>query len=688
MTVSFGSGFFSTVTGHLGMGIQQRFVELLGAACLTLCAVSLAYSKDRQSAVKVVSPDGKNEIAVKLGESGKELSYTVVRTGRTIIEASPIDVRLATGPLSKDVAIEQVDERSVDKTGELPWGKSRRIGDHFREASIQLKSGPGLEWQLDVRAYDDGVAFRYSISSQRQSKDAVIESENTEFRLAGDPTILFMTVDGFHNSHEGLYDRKPLSAAPVNKLMDKPVLALWPNRTAAAITEARLRNFAGMYVERPKGSDANVLRTRLSPLLGKPRAVVEREAPLISPWRVILLSDEAGKLVESNLLLALNEPAEGDFSWVKPGKTTWPWWNGTVEHGPDSTPELNFAINKRYIDFCAQYGIAYHSISSVADSRPWYVQSGPPGFDPRPDTDVTKPRPDVNLPAILAYAKEKGVGIRLWVWWKPLSEKLEEAFATYERWGIKGLMIDFMDRDDQEMVEWQEKCLRVAVQHKLEIQFHGSYKPSGEQRTFPNLFNREGVLNLEYLKWSDLCTPQHNVDVAYTRLLTGQVDYHLGGFRAASRKQFKPRDDRPMVLGTRCQQLALYVVYENPMPMVCDIPSAYEGQPGFDFLVEVPTTWGETRFVAGDAGEYIVVARRKGDAWYMGGITNWSGRSLKLPLSFLGAGKFMAKLYLDSSLDGEKPNELNIETREVIAGDTLNVSLASGGGMAAVIKPK
>ncbi len=340
------------------------------------------------------------------------------------------------------------------------------------------------------------------------------------------------------------------------------------------------------------------------------------------------------------------------------------------------------------ISISARHKIAYHSVLSVAEGRPWYVQSGPPGFDPRGDTDVLTPRPDLDLPAILAYAKEKGVGIRLWVWWQPLSKKLEEAFATYERWGVNGLMVDFLDRDDQQMVEWQEKCLRLAAKHKLAIQFHGSYKPTGEQRTFPNLFNREGVLNLEYLKWSDLCSPQHNVNVAYTRLLTGQVDYHLGGFRAASRSKFKPQDELPMVLGTRCQQLALYVVYENPMPMVCDVPSAYEGQPGFDFIVDVPTTWDETRFVAGEAGEYVVIARRSGDTWYLGGITNWTLRELKLPLTFLGAGKFGAKLYLDRSLDGENPNELQIETREVATGDTLNITFASGGGMAAVIRPR
>jgi alpha-glucosidase len=249
-------------------------------------------------------------------------------------------------------------------------------------------------------------------------------------------------------------------------------------------------------------------------------------------------------------------------------------------------------------------------------------------------------------------------------------------------------MIDFMDRDDQQMVEWQEKVLHAAARHKLHIQFHGSYKPTGEQRTFPNLFNREGVLNLEYLKWSDSCSPPHNVNVAYTRLLCGQVDYHLGGFRAASRAKFRPRDLMPLVLGTRCHQLALYVVYENPMPMLADVPAAYEDQPGFDFLVDVPTTWDETKFVAGEVGEFVVVARRSGTSWYVGGITNWMPRDLSLPLDFLGEGEFRARLHLDSSRDGEQPNELRLETRDLSAERPLKVELASGGGFTAVLQPK
>lgn len=663
--------------------LASVFMLLLIGCSLT----STASAKGSTDHITVTSPDGKNRIDLRITGNPSRLLFSVTRNGKTIVNASPINVRLA-GSGNFTAASMEFEQRSIDQSSSLLWGKSRQIRDYCNEAEVQLQTNAGMKWTLQLRAYDDGVAFRYGLPRSAEPSNVVIEDESTEFRLAGDPTILYMSVDKFHNNHESPYERKPLSAVPVGRLLDKPVTAVWPDGTAAAICEGRLRHFAGMYLERPKDGDAGVLRTRLSPLLINPKAVAEMQTPFWSPWRVVLLADHAGKLIESNMLFCLNEPSEGDFSWIKPGKTTWPWWNGEIEHSKTSTPESNFAVHKKYIDFCARNKIAYHSVVSVADSRPWYVQSGPPGFLPQPDSDVATPRPDLGLPAILDYAKQKGVGIRLWVWWQPLSWKLEEAFAAYERWGVKGLMVDFLDRDDQEMVDWQEKCLRAAARHKLQIQFHGSYKPTGEQRTFPNLFNREGVLNLEFLKFTSLCTPDHDVNVAYTRLLAGPLDYHLGGFRAVARDKFKPRDELPWVFGTRCHQLSMYVVYENPMPMVCDVPSAYEGQPGFDFLVDVPTTWDETRFVAGEAGDYVVVARRRGDTWFLGGMTNWTSRTTKLPLKFLGDGRFAAKLYSDRTLDGEDPNELRIDTRAVSRDDTLDVALASGGGIAGVFKPK
>ena len=659
---------------------------------LALIGISPAFAAERREVI-IQSPDERIRAVLKIAEDGNAFLHSVERDGEPVVEPSSITVRLAgVGSLADGVSIVDVKERTIDETRKMPWGKTSQVRDHCRAATVRLKSKSGIEWDIELRAYGEGVAFRFGLPEQERLDEFVIESESTEFRLAGDPTILYMPLAHFKTSHEALYERKPLSQVPQEQLLATPLLAVWDDGQAVAITEARLRDFAGMYLEKRPSTQpsaerkGSVLQSRLSPLPDNASAVVAGKAPHWSPWRVVMLADRAGELIESNLLLYLNEPAESDFSWVRPGKTTWPWWNGIVEHGPPSTPEQNFANNKAFIDFCARHGIEYHAISSVAGDRPWFIQRDPGFGAPRPDTDVRRARPDIDLPRILAYAKSKGVAVRLWVHWKPFSEHMEEVLAQYERWGIKGLMIDFMDRDDQEMVAWQETALRAAAKHKIHIQFHGSYKPTGEHVTFPNLMNREGVLNLEYLKWTDQCAPPHNVNVAYTRNLAGLTDYHLGGFRAASREEFEPRDLRPLVLGSRAHHLALYVVYENPMPMLADVPEAYEDEPGFDFLIEVPTTWDETRFVAGEVGEYVVLARRSGNNWYLGGITNWTPRELALPLEFLGDGQFEAHAYMDGSLDGARPNEIRVETREVSGADKLDVSLAPGGGIAAVLR--
>jgi alpha-glucosidase len=401
---------------------------------------------------------------------------------------------------------------------------------------------------------------------------------------------------------------------------------------------------------------------------------------------VVLLADVAGKLLESNLLLCLNDSQRGDFQWLRPGKSTFHWWYGAFEDDyrlpADSSAYFN--RHRAYIDFCARNKIAYHAVSG--DGRAWYQQSATDYGTPMADADIRVPRAEIELPRIFEYARKQGVGIRLWVHWKPLSEQLESAFTLYESWGVKGLMVDFLNRDDQEMIDFTERMLDSAARHKLHIQIHGSSKYSGEQRTFPHLFNREGVLSLEYVKWSNLCTPDHSVNVAYTRALAGPVDYHLGGFRSVSRAEFQPRDRAPVVLGTRCHHLALYVVYENPMPMVADAPSAYQGQTGFDFITEVPTTWDETRFLAGNPGEYIAVARRKADAWYVGGITNWTPRTLDVPVDFLKPGEYEARLSVDGSMDESQPNAIRQQRLRVNGATPLHVSMGPGGGFVAILR--
>ena len=664
----------------------SQFLRRLFASVIVLNLCSFVLAAD--PAISVRSPDGRN--VIELNVRGGVASYRVVRNGRPLIGPSRIGLELVDhdGAIGRvDTVVNDVRRSEIDEVFELPWGKTKQVTNRCARAVVRLTGAEHLEWRIEIRAYNDGVAFCYVLPRQDGLQAFKVRIESTRFDAVGEPVAMYNTLDSFTTSHESLYERTPLEKIPVGKLLDCPLLLTWPDGPAAAITEARVREFAGMYLRRESADDTS-LQCRLSPHPTIDGVCVDGVTTHAGPWRVILLADVAGKLIESNLLLCLNDPPAEDFSWAKPGKTTFHWWYGDFEDDFKLAEEreVYVARHKRYIDFCADNNIAYHSVSG--DGYAWYKQSKTDYGTALPDADVCIARPELGLPEILAYAHKKGVGIRLWVHWKPLSKQLDEAMSTYESWGVKGLMVDFLDRDDQEMIAFVDRMLQSAAQHKVHIQIHGSSKYSGEQRTFPNLFNREGVLNLEYSKWSNFCTPAHSVNVAFTRALAGPVDFHLGGFRSVSRKEFKPVDRAPVVMGTRCHNLALYVVYENPMPMVADSPSVYDGQPGFDFIRRVPTTWDETRFVSGVAGEYIVVARRQGSSWYLGGITNWTERKIQVPLDFLGSGDFGAELFFDGSVDESQPNKVRLTTRAVTNATKLSIALAPGGGFVAIVSPK
>lgn len=669
------SKFFVCFAWHSSR--RANAARMFVAIALIMHAPQAAFGK-----VTVTSPNKRNELRLDVLEG--QLVYEVRRDGEVLFQTAPVRPLLDDAErLGTIVEITESGREQVDERWTLHWGKSNTLRDCHESIGVQVKCEGG-SWEVDARAFDDGVAFRYRIPAIADGGTRLLHDEETEFRPAGAPRVLFNTLDSFQTSHESLYAFHALSSVPVRKLIDAPLLLVWPD-AAAAITEGRVRSFAGMYLERATETSTS-LRTRLSPRVDQENVAVATKGELESPWRVILLADRAGELLESNTLLSLNDPPLGDFDWVRPGKSTFHWWNGEFEEDFRSADLRKVFVtrHRKYIDFCAKHGIAYHGLSG--DGRPWYPQSSPDYAAPSEDANVLVSRPELDLPAIFSYAKERGVGIRLWVHWKPLSGHLDEAFAEYESWGVTGLMVDFLDRDDQEMISFCEQVLEAAARHKLNIQFHGSSKNSGEQRTFPNLVNREGVLNLEYLKWSDLCTPDHSVNVAYTRALAGPVDYHHGGFRSVSRRQFKPVNLSPTVLGTRAHHMALYLVYENPLPMLADRPEHYEGQPGFDFLCALPTTWDETKFVAGEPGEYVVLARRKGNVWYLGGITNWTARTVEIPLRFLAGNGYIARLFVDGSQDEDRPNEILEEVQEVTSESAIRVSFAPGGGFLGEIR--
>ena len=649
---------------------------LISLILISICAYG-------QREMSVASPDKSIVFNLKMTDTAP--LYKVSYKGKPILRYSGLQFNFLEGgkfPLNLKSA-KPVYTQKIESY-ELVVGKNKKITSRYTQMVVAMEENTGLKRKINlvVRVFNDGIGFRFEFPEQ-EWKSYTLTNEQTEFNIDGNPIVRSLLLPNYTTSHEGEYSVLPLNNIKNDTLMDVPTLFELENGNFVAITEAALSNYAGMYLVRKNGK----LVSSLSPLPGQTEVKVKASIPHQTPWRVLMINDRIGALIESNILTNLNEPCKiSDVSWIKPGKTTWPWWNGNITPDTNWTPGNNFETNKYYIDFCANNHLEYHSVVEYGGHE-WYRSDGE-NFFPGPNTDVTKPVPGLNMQQICDYGKQKGVGIRVWVHWQALYPKLEAAFTQFEKWGISGLMVDFMDRDDQEMVNMQEEILRRAAAHKLHIQFHGAYKPTGMHRTWPNEFTREGAMNYEYDKWSDLMTPDHDINIPFTRMLAGSTDYHLGGFRAVPKSKFKIQYSRPLVMATRAHMLAMYVVLENYLGMVCDYPDAYIGQPGFDFIQQVPTTWDETKVIDAKVGEWICIARRKGEQWFIGSITNSTSREINLHLDFLTSGESEATIYADATDTNENPNHLKISTIPVKQGDIIKLKLESGGGGAIVIRRK
>ena len=645
---------------------------------LILCAVLFCFMHvSAQQNLSISSPDGKLKFSLKV--TTENISYEVNYKKQPLVENSSLGFSFDNGEFGSNLKVGKVRRKSIDETYELVVGKVSTARNHCNEMVVPLqeKVSPGRLINLVVRAFNDGIAFRYEFPEQEGWNSYVMYDEKTQFRLSGNPMALLMYLPGYINTHEGVYTHTGYDKIAKKRLIEMPVTLEFENGVFMSITEAAIRDYAGMYLVKEKDAFAG----KLSPRLGQEKIKVEiNEFPHRTPWRVISVSDRIGGLLETNILTSLNEPCKiEDTSWIKPCRTTFTWWNGNVV--PDSTfsPGNNFETNKYYIDFAARNGLDAHGIYGYAET-PWYYDDNFNFGWAGPNADITRPIPCLNMPRIADYAKSKGVGIHLWVHWRPLYDKLEEAFALYEKWGVKGLMVDFLDRDDQEMICIQEDILKAAAKHRLFIQFHGSSKPSGLTRTYPNEFTREGTLNYEVCKWDTLVNADHDISIPFTRLLAGPADYHLGGFRALPRSKFKIQYVNPYVMSTRCHMMAMYVVLENHLTSLCDKPEAYEGQPGFEVLRTVPGTWDEISVPLAEFNKYVTVARRSGTDWWVGTLNDGTARTLNLKLDFLGDGKYQAEIYTDAPDVDENPNHLNKETRTVTRKDVIELPLAADGG--------
>ena len=629
------------------------------AICCLLLLAGAAQAED----TIVTSPDGR--VALRIAPDASQ--FSVWRNGEAVIAPSALGLDLADAPALDGLALAGREDTAVDRVIPLIATKAASARDHYRGATLTFRErgGAGRKLLLDVRAYDDGVAFRYRLD---EAGPVRLRGERTAFTPAGDPSCLATVANG---AHETQFTRQHVSELSAQAGYDVPLVCTTPSgRTAYAITQADLGGYTGATLWR----EGQSLRVRLSAVPKRQGPAYVSAAGLSSAWRVVMLGDRNGDLIASQLVGNLNPPPAGDFSWVRPGKAAWDWWSGPLE-GMKPTMD-NY---RRFIDFAAEAGFPYYLIDAG-----WAWGTGAGCCAALPGTDITRPAEGIDMPALVRYAAGKGVGLLLWVHWEHLAPRMEQVLDTYAGWGIKGIKVDFMDRDDQEMVAFYRRAVAATAQRHLLLDLHAAYVPDGLQRSYPNFITQEGVLGAEWNKLDKRVTPQHNLMLPYTRMLAGPMDYTPGGFHNVTPASFSVRPLLPLTQTTRGQALAMYVVYDSPLQMVSDDPDAYRGAAGFDFIRRVPTAWDETRFLSGEPGRDIVLARRQGRNWYVGAMqADDAARTEQVALNFLPAGRYRATVWQD----GDRPDAVQRTEREITAGEAIALRLAPAGGAALILEP-
>lgn len=631
----------------------------------------------------VTSPDGKNTLTI--AKEGEVLVYSVSRQGKELLAPSPIGLEVK--GVTPKLAEAKVTTFAKDFSADVPL--------YTKRSRIELKAnGATADFgglTLTAIATDQGVAYRWGSALQGEVE---VRSETFALTPKDDPDLLYGYNNGawqgdlLQNSFETPHQRGKLSGVDPKRLVYLPITLLWKN-AAMALTEAELRDFPGLNLRRSETETGRFVQLmapyptaedgksrRHSRVTARTDYLVRTQGTRAYPWRIFMMADTPAGLYDCDLVEALSEPATGDFSWVKPGQVAWEWWNHWGLDDVPFKPGVNTATYKAYIDFAAEYGIPY-----VIMDEGWAKQ-----------LDVMTIIPEIDLPAILAHAKAKGVGIVLWCTWQQLIGRQEEIFSHYAKMGVVGFKIDFLDRDDAKVADFIYTTAAIAAKHKLLIAYHGIHKPTGVSRTFPNVLAYEGVWGLEQAKWTgngiDFIT--NDIRIAFTRVLAGPTDFTPGAMRNAPRQTFRANYGRPMSMGTRCRQAALFVIYDTNFQMLCDSPSAYAREPAFTrLLAAVPQTWDDTRCdPSSEPDTRLLVRRTKGkDVWYAALAGN-KKQTFEIPLKELGEGTYEATIVRDSPISESVGSDYIQETRTVTAKDTLKIDCAPGGGFLIRLTPR
>lgn len=629
---------------------------------------------------EVSSPGG--DIRIKV-EAGNQVTWSVFKGQETLLLPSPLGMEVSGNRYpGRQSRLRSHYIQAVNEIieAEVPV-KNRFIENHYNELLLNFREG----YSLAFRAYDEGVAYRFITAYPENSLEVIAETVAFHFE---ENHRLFWPVESsptFQSHYEAAYRDIRLGDLAMDQYGSLPMLLETRQGTQLLITEADLYDYPNLFLF---GTGANSLRgVQPKAILetykrGDRAEVIASNADYIAmtrgsrsfPWRVMVVASEDRELLENELVYKLSSPcllAETD--WIRPGKVAWDWWNANNIYGVDFRAGINTETYKYYIDFASEFGLEY-----VILDEGWSAST----------LDLSTGNPELNIEELFAYAENKDVGIILWVLWNALDKDLEATLDRFAGWGARGIKVDFMVRADQDMVNYYERVAAEAAKRELLVNYHGAYKPSGLNRKYPNVVNYEGVKGLENSKWEEAVSPWHDVVLPFTRMVAGPMDYTPGAMINANKENFRAVFTQPMSQGTRAHQAAMYVLYDAPLQMLCDNPSNYLKEPEYTrFLAEIPVSWDQTIGLPSRVGEYVVMARRQGDVWYLGAMTNWDTRTLEIDPSFLGNGTFQIDYLEDGPNADRHAADYRMSTRTLQPGEKISIKMAPGGGWVAILKP-
>ncbi|UZR94576.1 glycoside hydrolase family 97 protein [Chondrinema litorale] len=645
---------------------------------LALLALLINFSLYAQN-YQTTSPD--KNITLKI-EAGNLIHWSVEHNGKAVIDKSEISMTVNDEVLGEHVKVRKKTENSIDETlTPIVALKTSSIKNNYNEITLNCKGN----YAVTFRVFNDGVAYRFSTSFKN---DITVNAEKLLLNFAENGTSFFPEEESYMSHFERSYIPYNLKEITNKQFCSLPVLTKLDDGVSVLFTEADLYDYPNLFFYGTGGTSfkANFPKKpkKISvPTRGADRSeVIDETYDYIAatsgtrtfPWRVLCIRDDK-TLLENNLVFQLSSELKiEDPSWIKPGKVAWDWYNANNIYGVDFESGINTETYKYYIDFASEYGLEY-----IILDEGWTKTT----------TEVLATNPDIDIKELVSYGKSKNVDIILWLLWKPLDKNLEEILKTYHEWGIKGIKVDFMQRADQDMVNYYERVAKTAAKYELLVDFHGAYKPAGLRRAYPNVISYEGVKGNENNKWSQDITPEHNVTLPFIRMQAGPMDFTPGAMTNVHLINHKISHYRPEALGTRAHQVAMYVVFESPLQMLCDAPSAYyKEKETTEFITQIPSVWDETIALQAQAGDYVAIARRKGDKWYIGAMTDDTAREMEISFDFLGAGNYKAEIIQDGVNADKYAQDYKKTSQQINKDSKLTIKLTTGGGWAAILTKK